>query len=156
MFRFAYSKEFLHWALQVRGAWGGGRRAAAGAAAAHARCCCCRHRRLRLRVSCCGSHAACGPDPPAIAAPRCPAPQPPGFRAAWHCGVRVSSTGKLVAFISGIPASVRVNGNTLKTVGLRLQGGAGGVARTVPCSVATSCAWLAGCAAEAAVLAMLS
>ncbi|PSC70746.1 Glycylpeptide N-tetradecanoyltransferase 1 [Micractinium conductrix] len=57
MFRFAYSKEFLRWALQ-----------------------------------------------------------PPGFKAVWHCGVRVSSTGRLVAFISGIPATIRVNGNTLSTV----------------------------------------
>lgn len=57
MFRFAYSKEFLRWALQ-----------------------------------------------------------PPGFQAVWHCGVRVSSTGKLVAFISGIPATVRVNSSSLKTV----------------------------------------
>ncbi|EFN55805.1 hypothetical protein CHLNCDRAFT_48776 [Chlorella variabilis] len=57
MFRFAYSREFLHWALQ-----------------------------------------------------------PPGYKALWHCGVRVSSTGKLVAFISGIPATVRVNATSLKTV----------------------------------------
>ncbi|KAI3437841.1 hypothetical protein D9Q98_000287 [Chlorella vulgaris] len=57
MFRFAYSKEFLRWALQ-----------------------------------------------------------PPGFKAVWHCGVRVSTTGKLVAFISGIPATVRVNASTLTTV----------------------------------------
>jgi glycylpeptide N-tetradecanoyltransferase len=34
----------------------------------------------------------------------------------WHCGVRVSTTGKLVAFISGIPATVRVNASTLTTV----------------------------------------
>jgi len=34
----------------------------------------------------------------------------------WHCGVRVASTGRLVAFISGIPATLRVNASTLSTV----------------------------------------
>lgn len=34
--------------------------------------------------------------------------QPPGFVAAWHVGVRASPTAKLVAFISGTPARVRV------------------------------------------------
>lgn len=57
MFRFAYSKEFLRWALQ-----------------------------------------------------------PPGHQSAWHVGVRVSSSGKLVAFISGIPATVRANAARLSTV----------------------------------------
>lgn len=33
---------------------------------------------------------------------------PPGFRAEWHCGVRVTGSGKLVAFISAVPATVRV------------------------------------------------
>jgi hypothetical protein len=42
--------------------------------------------------------------------------QPPGFKASWHCGVRVSSTGKLVAFISAIPATLRVNATGLQTV----------------------------------------
>ena len=37
--------------------------------------------------------------------------------------MRVSSTGKLVAFISGIPATVRVNSNSLKTVGGWRRGG---------------------------------
>ena len=41
--------------------------------------------------------------------------QPPGFKAVWHCGVRVASTGKLVAFISGVPATLRVNAATLTT-----------------------------------------
>ncbi|KAL4433450.1 hypothetical protein ABPG77_010303 [Micractinium sp. CCAP 211/92] len=57
MFRFAYSKEFLRWALQ-----------------------------------------------------------PPGHQQVWHCGVRVASSGKLVAFISGIPATIRVNAASLRTV----------------------------------------
>lgn len=57
MFRFAYSKEFLRWALQ-----------------------------------------------------------PPGYQHVWHCGVRVASSGKLVAFISGIPATIRVNAAALRTV----------------------------------------
>ena len=42
--------------------------------------------------------------------------QPPGFKASWHCGMRVSSTGKLVAFISAIPATLRVNATGLQTV----------------------------------------
>lgn len=70
-------------------------------------------------------HCCCHPAFPTIR-PRCPAPphlQPPGFQAVWHCGVRVSSTGKLVAFISGIPATVRVNSSSLKTVGGWRRGG---------------------------------
>ena len=42
--------------------------------------------------------------------------QPPGYRADWHCGVRVSGTGKLVAFISGIPATVRARGTAMAMV----------------------------------------
>ncbi|GAB4819366.1 hypothetical protein N2152v2_006412 [Parachlorella kessleri] len=57
MFRFAYSKEFLRWALE-----------------------------------------------------------PPGFRRDWHCGVRVSTTGKLVAFISAIPVTLQANATTLPAV----------------------------------------
>ena len=33
---------------------------------------------------------------------------PPGTPKEWHCGVRVSGTGKLVAFISAVPATIRV------------------------------------------------
>ena len=33
--------------------------------------------------------------------------QPPGYQADWVLGVRVSSSGKLVAFITGVPATVR-------------------------------------------------
>ncbi|CAG8549384.1 4381_t:CDS:2 [Ambispora gerdemannii] len=34
--------------------------------------------------------------------------QPPGYKKVWHVGVRVASTKKLVAFISGIPADIRI------------------------------------------------
>ena len=100
MFRFAYSKEFLRWALQVGG------------------------RVLGVAARTCSPPAAAPPaatahaSPPGRAAPsrrRC-ATQPPGFKPVWHCGVRVGTTGKLVAFISGIPAAVRVNGAMLRTV----------------------------------------
>lgn len=35
--------------------------------------------------------------------------QPPGWQRDWHIAIRVVKTKKLVAFISGIPAHVRVN-----------------------------------------------
>ena len=34
--------------------------------------------------------------------------QPPGWCTEWHCGVRVKKSGRLVGFISAIPASLRV------------------------------------------------
>lgn len=34
---------------------------------------------------------------------------PPGWQSSWHVGVRVKANGKLVAFISAIPASVSVH-----------------------------------------------
>lgn len=34
---------------------------------------------------------------------------PPGFIRNWHLGVKVKATGKLVGFITGIPASIKVN-----------------------------------------------
>lgn len=34
--------------------------------------------------------------------------QPPGWKKAWHLGVRVKSNQKLVGFISGIPAHMRM------------------------------------------------
>ncbi|TFY64686.1 hypothetical protein EVJ58_g2460 [Rhodofomes roseus] len=40
--------------------------------------------------------------------------QPPGYYKEWHVGVRVASNKKLVAFISGVPMSVRVRDNTFK------------------------------------------
>lgn len=36
--------------------------------------------------------------------------QPPGFHSEWHVGVRNQKNGKLMAFISGIPATIRVDG----------------------------------------------
>lgn len=40
--------------------------------------------------------------------------KPPGYFKEWHLGVRVSSNKKLVAFISGIPATLRVRGNVFR------------------------------------------
>lgn len=34
--------------------------------------------------------------------------QPPGWRMEWHCGVRVGKSGRLVGFISAIPAQLRI------------------------------------------------
>ena len=42
--------------------------------------------------------------------------QPPGYVQEWHCGVRVSGTGKLVAFISAVPGTVRVRDQPLPVV----------------------------------------
>lgn len=36
---------------------------------------------------------------------------PPGYHKDWHVGVRNASTGKLLAFITGVPAHVRVHGD---------------------------------------------
>lgn len=55
MFRFNYSKEFLHWALR-----------------------------------------------------------PPGYLRSWHIGVRVKASKKLVAFITGVPARIRVRDEVVK------------------------------------------
>ncbi|KAF7366922.1 Glycylpeptide N-tetradecanoyltransferase [Mycena sanguinolenta] len=38
---------------------------------------------------------------------------PPGFFPQWHVGVRVSANKKLVAFISGVPMSLRVRGKEI-------------------------------------------
>lgn len=34
--------------------------------------------------------------------------KPPGYHPEWHIGVRVASNKKLVAFISGVPITIRV------------------------------------------------
>ncbi|KAL5006489.1 hypothetical protein ScPMuIL_015295 [Solemya velum] len=34
--------------------------------------------------------------------------QPPGWLKEWHCGVRVTKNGKLVGFISAVPANIKV------------------------------------------------
>lgn len=43
--------------------------------------------------------------------------QPPGFKPFWHVGVRVIKSKKLVAFISAIPAKIRVGKNSPKVSG---------------------------------------
>ncbi|KAJ7581232.1 N-myristoyl transferase [Mycena floridula] len=40
---------------------------------------------------------------------------PPGYHPSWHIGVRVTSNKKLVAFISGVPLTLRVRKNIIKT-----------------------------------------
>jgi glycylpeptide N-tetradecanoyltransferase len=40
--------------------------------------------------------------------------KPPGYHKEWHIGVRVSSNKKLVAFISGVPLTLRVRGNAFQ------------------------------------------
>lgn len=40
--------------------------------------------------------------------------KPPGWLGFWHVGVRVSTSKKLVAFISGIPVTLKVRDNILK------------------------------------------
>ncbi len=40
----------------------------------------------------------------------------PGWRKDWHVGVRVKSNGRLIAFISAIPADLRCHDNTFKIV----------------------------------------
>jgi len=39
----------------------------------------------------------------------------PGWRKEWHVGVRATKSRKLVAFISGVPVSLRVRSNILKS-----------------------------------------
>lgn len=42
--------------------------------------------------------------------------KPPGWHKEWHCGVRVEKSGKLVGFISAIPATIRIYEHTQKMV----------------------------------------
>ncbi|XP_033364926.1 glycylpeptide N-tetradecanoyltransferase 1 [Bombus vosnesenskii] len=42
--------------------------------------------------------------------------QSPGWCKEWHCGVRVTKSGRLVGFISAIPATLRVYNHTQKMV----------------------------------------
>ncbi|ODV88192.1 hypothetical protein CANARDRAFT_26341 [[Candida] arabinofermentans NRRL YB-2248] len=42
--------------------------------------------------------------------------KPPGWKKDWHVGVRVKSTGKLVAFISGIPTLLNVRSKDINSV----------------------------------------
>lgn len=40
---------------------------------------------------------------------------PPGFIKDWHVGVRNTKTGKLMGFITGVPAEISVNGAIIQT-----------------------------------------
>ncbi|CDK29822.1 unnamed protein product [Kuraishia capsulata CBS 1993] len=42
--------------------------------------------------------------------------KPPGWRRDWHVGVRVKASGKLVAFISAVPATLSVRDTEMKAV----------------------------------------
>ncbi|XP_039288716.1 glycylpeptide N-tetradecanoyltransferase 1 [Nilaparvata lugens] len=42
--------------------------------------------------------------------------QPPGWRKEWHCGVRVTKSGRLVGFISAIPATLNIYKSAQKMV----------------------------------------
>lgn len=42
--------------------------------------------------------------------------QPPGWRRDWHCGVRVVKSGRLVGFISAIPATLKIYDKSQKMV----------------------------------------
>ncbi len=85
MFRFDYSRDFLQWYAQ---------RCAAPRCAAlwHAACC------AVLTGGGLGLGLGLG----------CRALKPPGYRLDWHIGVRSSKSKNLLAFITGIPANVRV------------------------------------------------
>lgn len=80
--RFAYSAEFLDWCVRVVPAPGAlpcTAGARADERALHPGCAWATNRALK----------------------------PPGYVRDWQVGVRVKSTGKLVAFISGIPVALR-------------------------------------------------
>lgn len=38
--------------------------------------------------------------------------QPPGWKSVWHCGIRAVTTGKLLGFISAVPAMIRIRDHT--------------------------------------------
>jgi len=42
--------------------------------------------------------------------------QPPGWLKDWHCGVRVTKSGRLVGFISAVPATLNIYNQTQKMV----------------------------------------
>lgn len=44
----------------------------------------------------------------------CRALQPPGWLKDWHCGVRVSKSGRLVGFISAVPATLSIYNQLVK------------------------------------------
>lgn len=41
---------------------------------------------------------------------------PPGWRRDWHLGLRNTSNGKMLAFISAIPATIKIHGQEDKVV----------------------------------------
>lgn len=41
---------------------------------------------------------------------------PSGWQPQWHCGVRAANSGRLVAFIAAVPATIRVYDKTIKAV----------------------------------------
>ena len=47
--------------------------------------------------------------------------QPPGYHVDWHLGVRVKGTGKLVAFITGVPAHMVVKGKEIDMAEINFQ-----------------------------------
>ncbi|CAA6667544.1 unnamed protein product [Spirodela intermedia] len=49
--------------------------------------------------------------PPTIVSPL--GPPPPAYFKAWHIGVRIKSSKKLVAFITGVPARIRVRNDVV-------------------------------------------
>lgn len=42
--------------------------------------------------------------------------KPPGWNAEWHVGVRAKESGKLVAFISGVPCDLSIRNNDINSV----------------------------------------
>jgi hypothetical protein len=48
---------------------------------------------------------------------------PPGWAPSWHVGVRVKKTGKLVAFITAVPATVRSQETPFEATGARFDSG---------------------------------
>lgn len=42
--------------------------------------------------------------------------KPPGWEKNWHIGVRVKDTGRLIAFISGVPCDLTIRKNDIKSV----------------------------------------
>lgn len=42
--------------------------------------------------------------------------KPPGWKKEWHLGVRVKETGRLIAFISGVPGDLSVRDKDIKSV----------------------------------------
>eukprot|EP00731_Ephydatia_muelleri_P009223 Em0004g1561a len=52
--------------------------------------------------------------------------QPPGWKKVWHCGVRATTTGKLLGFISAVPACIRIRDHTQTMVEINFLRSPGG------------------------------